>query len=252
MKEDRVEPVQLDPPFCLIRRFAKRRVLFPLGAYLVNDNSMVTVRILIVDAEPLVADGISKRLARSAKFEMVGHSRTGCAVMKMLGDLCPDLLLMDISLPEQDGIDTMRQLHADSPGLKVLAHSALSEIEYVNSMLIEGAHGYLLKGGTTEEMVEAMETVLAGGRYISPIARASIERGYQHTDKRPEGEYVGLTAREREIIRLIALERTNGEIAAALFVSEDTVKSHRKNLMGKLNVRSVAGLVRYAVDRCWV
>lgn len=213
---------------------------------------METVRIMVVDAEPLVADGISQRLAPLPKFEMVGHSRTGSAVMGMLGALCPDLLLMDVSLPEQDGIDTMRQLHANSPGLKVLAHSALSEIEYVNSMLIEGAHGYLLKGGTTGEMVEAIETVLAGGRYISPVARASIERGYQHTDKRPDGEYVGLTPREREVIRLIAMECTNGEMAALLFVSEDTVKSHRKNLMTKLNVRGTAGLVRYAMDRRWV
>lgn len=213
---------------------------------------METVRIMVVDAEPLVADGISKRLALLPKFEMIGHSRTGSAVIGMLAELCPDLLLMDVSLPEQDGIDTMRQLHANSPGLKVLAHSALSEIEYVNSMLIEGAHGYLLKGGTTEEMVEAIEAVLAGGRYISPIARASIEGGYQHTGKRPEGEYVGLTAREREIIRLIAMECTNSEMASLLFVSEDTVKSHRKNLMTKLNVRNTAGLVRYAVDRRWI
>ena len=109
-----------------------------------------------------------------------------------------------------------------------------------------------LKGGTTEELVEAMESVLSGGRYISPVARASIARGYQHTEKRPDGEYIGLTAREREIIRLIAMERTSGEIAAALFVSEETVKSHRKNLMAKLNVRGVAGLVRYAMDRRWV
>lgn len=213
---------------------------------------MGTVHILVVDIEPLVADGIAWRLAPLPKFAVVGHSRTGSAVKGMLAELCPDLLLMEVSLPEQDGIDTMRQLHAFSPGLKVLAHSALSEIEYVNSMLLEGARGYLVKSGTTEELVEAMETVLAGGRYISPMAQASIERGYQHTDKRPEGEYVGLTAREREVIRLIALERTNGEIAAALFVSEDTVKSHRKNLMTKLNVRGAAGLVRYAVDRRWV
>ena len=213
---------------------------------------METIRLLVVDAEPLVADGITTRLAQQPKFDMVGHARTGSAVMGMLGELCPDLLLMDVSLPEQDGIDTMRQLHANSPGLKVLAHSALSAIEYVNSMLLEGAQGYLLKGGTTEELVEAMESVLSGGRYISPVARASIARGYQHTEKRPDGEYIGLTAREREIIRLIAMERTSGEIAAALFVSEETVKSHRKNLMTKLNVRGVAGLVRYAMDRRWV
>jgi DNA-binding CsgD family transcriptional regulator len=79
-----------------------------------------------------------------------------------------------------------------------------------------------------------------------------VAGGYAYTDKRIDGEYIGLTAREREIIRMIALERTNGEIAAALFLSEDTVKTHRKNLMTKLNVRSVAGLVKYAIDRRWI
>jgi DNA-binding NarL/FixJ family response regulator len=99
--------------------------------------------------------------------------------------------------------------------------------------------------------VEAIRMVSGGGQYISEAARLSVERGYSFTEKRMDGEYIGLTERERAIIRLIALERTNAEIAAALFISEDTVKTHRKHLMTKLNVRSVAGLVKYAIDRRW-
>jgi two-component system, NarL family, nitrate/nitrite response regulator NarL len=110
----------------------------------------------------------------------------------------------------------------------------------------------VVKGTGKEELIEAIHTVMRGERFISPAAQESVKAGYKYTEKRMDGEYLGLTEREREIIRLIALERTNGEIAAALFISEDTVKTHRKNLMAKLNVRSVAGLVKYAVDRCWV
>ena len=205
-----------------------------------------------MDAQKLVADGLKRHLAPYPQLDVVGHSPSGEKLLTALGELKVDLLLLDVSLPGMDGIDTMRMLHKTSPGLRVLAHSALSEIEYVNSMLIEGACGYLVKGGSMDEVVEAVDTSMHGGCYISPAARASLDRGYTHTKKRIDGEYVGLTSREREIIRLIALERTNMEIGAALFISDETVKSHRKNLMQKLNVRSAAGLVKYAVDRCWV
>ena len=160
-------------------------------------------------------------------------------------------MLLDVSLPGMDGIDTTRALRKKHPGLKVLAHSMRTEVEYVNSMLIEGAAGYLLKSAPREEFLLAVHTVLKGGRYLSESARASVEHGYNYTKKTPDGVYVGLTQREREIIRMIALERTNSEIGAALFITEDTVKSHRKMLMTKLNVRGTAGLVKYALDRRW-
>lgn len=170
----------------------------------------------------------------------------------MVKEEAPDIVLMDISMHEMDGIDTARKVRQQYPDVKVVAHSALTDIEYVNSMLIEGARGYLVKGCTDAEMLEAIDLVMDGGRYISPVARESIANGYKHTDKRIDGEYLGLTGREREIIRLIALERTNDEMAAELFLSTATVKTHRKHLMVKLNVRSTAGLVKYAIDRCWV
>jgi DNA-binding CsgD family transcriptional regulator len=102
------------------------------------------------------------------------------------------------------------------------------------------------------KLLTDIRSALKGELYLSEAARHSVASGYSYTDKRIDGEYIGLTAREREIIRMIAQERTNGEIASALFLSEDTVKTHRKNLMTKLNVRSVAGLVKYAIDRRWI
>lgn len=213
---------------------------------------MEYIRIIIVDSQDLVAEGIAARLADSPQVQVVGRARSGKALLHLLRSARADLVLIDVSLREMDGIDTTRKLRLVSPGLKVLAHSALSQIEYVNSMLIEGACGYVVKDGAPEELALAIRTVMAGGTYISPAAKDSIAQGYRYTAKRVDGAYIGLTAREREIIRLIALERTNDEISKALNISVDTVKTHRKNLMGKLNVRGVAGLVKYAVDRCWV
>jgi DNA-binding NarL/FixJ family response regulator len=199
-----------------------------------------------------MADGMRHRLAGSGVDAVVRHAASGDAVLVLMADTRVDLVLLEVSLPVMDGIDTMRAVKRLHPMVPVIAHSALTGIEYVNSMLIEGAAGYLVKGGDTEELLHAMRTVMDGGSYLSPAAQASVDAGYAYTGKRMDGDYVGLTMREREIIRMIALERTNGEIAAALFISEDTVKTHRKNLMAKLNVRSAAGLVKYAVDRRWV
>ncbi|MCB9193708.1 MAG: response regulator transcription factor [Flavobacteriales bacterium] len=212
---------------------------------------MPPIRILVADPQDLIADGLRMRLDDPERF-VISHARTGVHVLERLAEGPVDLVLMEVSLPGLDGIDTMRAVHRQHPRVKVLAHSALYEIEYVNSMLIEGAAGYLLKGGTRTELLEAIDRVMHGQRYLSPLARKSVENGYAYTEKRMDGVYIGLTEREREIIRLIALERTNEEIAVELGISPETVKSHRKKLMAKLNVRNAAGLVKYAVDRCWV
>ena len=213
---------------------------------------MDETRIIVADPSALIAVGIASWLDGRPGMTVVGHVTTGDALLQLLKDTPCDLVLLEVTLPGMDGIDTMRAVHKAWPDLKVLAHTMLTDIEYVNSMLIEGASGYLLKDASKEELLQALGTVLQGGRHLSEAARRSMEEGYAYTEKRPDGEYIGLTPREREIIRLVALERTNGEIGAALFISEDTVKSHRKKLMTKLNVRSVAGLVKYALDRRWV
>lgn len=207
--------------------------------------------IVIADPLPLIADGVRAWLAEETDLVVKAHVATGRELLDRLPQLQPDLVLLEVSLPRMDGIDTMRAVRKEFPDLPVLAFSALSDIEYVNSMLIEGARGYLLKQAPRDELIAAVRTTLAGGRHLSKAAAESIARGYKYTEKRPDGEYIGLTQREREIIRLIALERTNAEIGAALFISEETVKSHRKRLMTKLNVRSTAGLVKYALDRKW-
>ncbi len=213
---------------------------------------MPTVRIIVADAQELVADGLRYRLTDRPDMQVVAHACSGKELFDRLGEGEADLVLMDVSLPGMDGIDAARILRKKHPQVKVLAHSALTDIEYVNSMLIEGAVGYVLKNASKAELIEAIQQVMLGERYLSEPLQSTIDSGYKFTEKRPEGAYIGLTEREREVIRLIALEKTNEEIADALHVSPETIKTHRKNLMTKLNVRSTAGLVRYAVDRCWI
>lgn len=210
------------------------------------------VRILVGDPLELIADGLRMRLSEHPEFQVVGFAGNGRDVLSFIEKNAVDLVLLEVSLPIMDGIDTMRAIRKDHPGITVIAHSQLTEVEYINSMLIEGALGYLTKDGTKEELMLAIRAVMKKEKFICTAAKESMEKGYAFTEKDPEGEYIGLTLREREVIKMIALEKTNGEIAAALFISEDTVKTHRKHLMLKLNVRSAAGIVKYAMDRRWV
>lgn len=213
---------------------------------------MPNVRIIVVDAQELVVDGLRYRFTETPDLVIVAHACDGKALFDLLRTHEADLVVIDVSVPGMDGIDATRKLRKDHPKVKVIAHSELADIEYVNSMLIEGASGYVLKNGPRDELPTAISMVMRGEHYLSDDVRRNIEKGYAYTDKRPDGEYIGLTPREREIIRLIASEKTNDEIGAALFLSTETVKTHRKKLMTKLNVRSSAGLVKYAVDRKWV
>jgi DNA-binding NarL/FixJ family response regulator len=213
---------------------------------------MRRTRIFVADPVELIYEGLCARLAISADLELVGHASDGITALERIAELQPDLVLLEVTLPGKDGIDTMREIRKRWPGMSVIAHSARLEIEYVNSMRIEGARGFLAKNAPASEIIEAIHTVTAGGEHLSEAARDNIERGYKFTRKRIEGDYIGLTERERDIIRMVAQEKTNEEIAATLFVSPETVKTHRKHLMAKLNVRSAAGLVKYAVDRHWV
>lgn len=213
---------------------------------------MDTIRIIVVDAQEIVAIGLRVWLDDVDDMRVVAFANSGRELFERLKTVGADVVLIDVSLPGVDGIDATRRLRKDYPKLRVLAHSYLTEIEYANSMLKEGAVGYLLKGAGKEEFTNAVRLASRGERYVSPTVQKNIDIGYTWTDKRFDGEYVGLTEREREVIRLVAMEKTNEEIAMALEVSLETVKTHRKRLMAKLDVRSTAGLVKYAVDRKWI
>jgi len=216
-----------------------------------SDSNKRTVEILVADQLELVAVGL-RELFTDSHLRVCGYAETGNQVLEYLEEHSPDLVMLDVSLPGMDGIDTARAVRKAYPNQTMLAHSLLNEIEYINSMLIEGCKGYILKGATLEEMETAVEAALSGAEYLSPAAAEQVAKGYSYTEKRMGGEYMGLTDREREVIKLIAKEKTNNEIADELHLSVETVRTYRKSLMAKLNVKSAAGLVKYAVDRRWV
>ena len=208
--------------------------------------------IFVADQLDLVAAGLRDMFRDDESYEVIGSANNGNDVIAFLDTNSVDFVLLDVSLPGKDGIDTMREIYRKNSNQKVIAYSLLNEIEYINSMLIEGARGYIVKEASLEELHEAFEAVSNGEQYLSEQARNSVEQGYQYTDKHMEGDYIGLKDREREVIVCIAKEMTNKEISEKLFISVETVRTHRKNLMNKLNVKSAAGLVKYAVDRRWV
>ena len=208
--------------------------------------------IFVADQLDLVALGLRNLLKDDPIYEVIGSGNDGNSVLDFIAQNEVDILLLDVSLPGMDGIDTTREVCRKNPDQKVIAYSLLDEIEYINSMLIEGANGYIVKEASLEEFQDAFSTVLKGGQYLSARAKKAVEQGYKYTDKHMDGEYVGLKAREREIIICIAKEMTNKEISDKLFISVETVRTHRKNLMHKLNVKTAAGVVKYAVDRRWV
>ena len=208
--------------------------------------------IFVADQLDLVAAGLRDMFRDDESYEVIGSANNGNDVIAFLDTNSVDFVLLDVSVPGKDGIDTMREIYRKNSNQKVIAYSLLNEIEYINSMLIEGARGYIVKEASLEELHEAFEAVSNGEQYLSEQARNSVEQGYQYTDKHMEGDYIGLKDREREVIVCIAKEMTNKEISEKLFISVETVRTHRKNLMNKLNVKSAAGLVKYAVDRRWV
>ena len=215
-------------------------------------TTLSKIRILVTDPVELIADGLRARLADIPDMKVVAYAATGKELLGHLAEADIDLVLIEVSMPAMDGIDATREVRKRYPNVKLLAHSVLTDIEYVNSMRIEGASGYLAKSAPVQEIIHAIRVIMGGEEYLSPTVSASLDAGYKFTGKRMDGDYVGLTHREREIICMIAEEKTNEEISALLFLSLETVKTHRKNLMTKLNVRSAAGLVKYAVDRRWI
>ena len=210
-----------------------------------------SVKILVADELELVAKGLQELFSGSC-LDIVAYAQNGKQVIKWLDENTADVVLIDISLPEMDGIDTTRAIHRKNSKQLLIAHSSLNSIEYINSMLIEGCSGYILKDSALEDFETAISECKAGRQYLSPQAAKVVEDGYSYTNKRMDGKYIGLTAREREVIRRIALEQTNQEIADALYLSIETIRTYRKSLMTKLDVKTAGGLIKYAIDRRWV
>ncbi len=206
------------------------------------------IKVLIADDHQVFRDGIESILEDVEGMEVVAQAEDGKIVLEKLKTITPDVILMDISMGDANGIETTQIVKKDYPQIKVLVLSMHEETDYIVKMLEAGASGYLLKDAGSNEMIKAIQEVYSGGTYYSQqVSAAIVSRLTNRNKKKEKQKGITLTRRETEILELITNEYTNPEIAEKLFISIRTVDTHRRNLLEKLNVKNTAGLVKYAL-----
>lgn len=206
------------------------------------------VRILLADDHGVVREGLHSLLEKQPDMEVVAEAANGRETVALSRRLKPDVVIMDITMPDLNGIEATRQIVADTPGIKVLALSMHSTRKLVLEMLSAGASGYLLKHSAFEELGRALQTVMNNQIYLSPkIAGVLVDNYLQALKARDPSAVAALTCREREVLQLLAEGKGTKEIAERLHVSVSTVESHRKQIMDKLNLHSIAELTKYAI-----
>ena len=208
------------------------------------------VRVLLVDDDQLMRAGLRAVLSSDAGIEVVGEAATGRAAVARVRALRPDLVLMDVRMPDLDGIAATREVLASSPDVKVVILTTFEQDDYIFGALSAGASGFLLKRTSPEELLAAIHTVAAGDSLLSPsVTRIVLERLARQPAPRVAGGAVAdLTPREREVLGLVARGLSNGEIAAALVIEETTVKTHVKRILGKLGLRDRIQAVIFAYE----
>ena len=199
------------------------------------------IRVLLVDNHPLVLDGLRAVLETYDDIEIAGAASNARLALEMAQSAKPDVVLMDINMPLLNGIDAIELFKRQLPGARILMLSMHDSREYISTSIMRGASGYLLKDVSTSEIVAAIHAVASGGTYFSSgVSEALLD----NAEKKAEG----LSARENDVLVLVAEGRSNREIASALGISEATVETHRKNIKKKLGIASTAGLTRYAIE----
>ena len=207
---------------------------------------MRIIKILIADDHEVIHSGIQDILKTHPQYQIVGHAYNGAEAVSLTRELKPNIVFMDISMPEMTGIEACSLLSEKEPDIKIIALTQFEDSEYVVQFLNAGGKGYLLKNSRKEEFVNAIESVLLDKRYLSyELSNSMLEQilDPKSTNKNSD---IHLTRREIEIIRKIAEEKSNLEIADELNISLRTVETHRRNIMQKLEAKSVVSLLKYA------
>jgi len=208
-------------------------------------------RLLLVDDHAVVRSGLRMLLSGHADMEIVGEAATAAEAMQRAGELRPDVILMDIGLPDKTGIEATREIKSRFPDIKIVALTIHEDEEYFFQMLDAGASGYVPKRAAPEELITAITVAAAGEVYLYPSMAKLLVRDYLSAEH-PAEEKInldGLTAREREVLTHLAEGANNQEMAGALVISPKTVERHRENIMRKLNLHSRSELVRYAIRK---
>ncbi|HUB83372.1 MAG TPA: response regulator transcription factor [Bryobacteraceae bacterium] len=205
---------------------------------------MKRIRILLADDHAVVRQGFRMILSAQSDLEIVGEAGNGREAVDLAASLRPDVVVMDVTMPELNGIEATRRLTSDNPHVRVVALSMHKDSVYVREILRAGARGYLLKDSVADDLVAAVRAVAGGEGYLSPAVSNAVLDDYR---KHVTDPIDLLSSREREVLQMLAEGKTNKEIAATLNLSVYTVDAHRGRIMEKLNVHSINELVRFAV-----
>lgn len=198
------------------------------------------IKVFITDDHYMVVEGIRSLLQHEPDIEWMGHAMNAASCVAFLQQQQPDIILMDINLPDKSGIDLCKEVVEKYPGIYIIGLSTFNQQSFIQKMIDNGAFGYVLKNATQQELMEGIHTVMSGRQYLSHEAAQSLR-------KSNNGNTPVLTRREKEVLELIADGLTNNEIAEKLFISSTTVDTHRKNLLAKFEAKNIAMLVKMAV-----
>ncbi|MFT4682217.1 MAG: DNA-binding NarL/FixJ family response regulator [Flavobacteriales bacterium] len=206
------------------------------------------IKVAVTDDHQLILSGLKDILSNSEKTEFVGGYLNLEETRSGLQSDQPDVLLLDVNLPDGDGIEYCKELVKLYPDLKVIALTSYDQTIMVKNMMRNGASGYLLKNTSKDELLEAIEKVASGGRFLQPeLEKQLLDESFGNAAK--QGYIPTLTRREKEVLALIIDEMTSAEIAEKLFIAQKTVETHRLNLIQKMGVRNTAGLVKEAINK---
>lgn len=201
----------------------------------------MATKIFITDDHYMIVEGIRSLLQSETEVEWLGHAMNAASCMAFLQQQKPDVIFMDINLPDKSGIDLCKEVKEKYPSVHIIGLSSFNQQSFIQKMMDNGASGYVLKNATREELVEAVETVMAGEQFLSHEAVSTIL-------KNEDSKIPVLTRREKEVLVLIAEGLTNHEIGEKLFISTTTVDTHRKNLLAKFDAKNTATLIRMAAQ----
>lgn len=206
------------------------------------------IRIILADDHKIVREGIKALIEKKPGFEVIAEADNGRTTIQLTKELSPDAVIMDIAMPDMNGIEATREIIEKVPDVKIIALSMHSDIRFVVEMLKAGASGYLLKDCASEQLVNCIRAVTKNRTYLSPDIADSIIKDYSRLlSKENLSVFSLLTNREREALQLLAEGKTTKEIANRLKISAKTVETYRQNIMNKLDIHSIAELTKYAI-----
>ncbi len=212
---------------------------------------MQKIRILVADDHAILRAGLTALLNVQSDMEVIGEADTGKEACRQAQELQPDIVVMDVSMPEMNGAQATEALKHYCPTAKVVALTAHEDQAYLHKLLRAGANGYVLKRAVTEELTRAIRSVAGGNTYVDPILAGKALVRPQYTE-RGEAAPLNLSEREEEVMRLVAQGYTNKEIAERIYISVKTVETYKARIMQKTHLKTRADIVRYAISNGWL